>query len=102
MFFVSTPTESSSERSASQIDRVTQRLWRGVEEPVLSVAEGTSAVFILPMLLGAFRPRARTARAPALFQGYEDIHTAIAREKHDPSRVHRHCTDFGTEDDYSA
>jgi hypothetical protein len=35
---------------------VTQRLWRGVEEPVLSVAEGTSAVLILPMLLGAFRP----------------------------------------------
>ena len=38
------------------MDRVTQRLWRGVEEPVLSVAEGTSAVLILSMQLGAFRP----------------------------------------------
>jgi hypothetical protein len=44
------------ERSAPQIDRVTQRLWRGVEEPVLSVVEGTSAAPIYPMLLGAFRP----------------------------------------------
>ena len=26
------------------MDRVTQRLWRGVEGPVLSVAEGTSAL----------------------------------------------------------
>jgi hypothetical protein len=38
------------------MDRVTKRLWRGVEEPVLSEAEGTSAVLNLPMLLGAFRP----------------------------------------------
>ena len=30
------------------MDRVTQRLWRGVEEPVPSVAEGTSAVLNLP------------------------------------------------------
>jgi hypothetical protein len=44
------------ERSASQINRMTQPLWRGVEEPVLSVAEGTSAVLISPMLLRAFRP----------------------------------------------
>ncbi len=48
------------------MDRVTQRLWRGVEEPVLSVAEGTLAVLILPMLLGAFDHRnpitASTAR----------------------------------------
>jgi hypothetical protein len=29
------------------MDRVTQPLWRGVEEPVLSVAEGTSAVLNL-------------------------------------------------------
>jgi hypothetical protein len=43
-------------RSASPIDRVTQRLWRGVEEPVPSVAEGTSAVLILTMLFRAFRP----------------------------------------------
>jgi hypothetical protein len=49
------PTESSSLRSASLIDCVTQRLWRGVEEPVLSVAEGTSVVLLLPTLLGAFR-----------------------------------------------
>src|ERR1700743_2446078 len=33
-----------------------RRLWRGVEEPVPSEAEGTSAVLILPMLLGPFRP----------------------------------------------
>jgi hypothetical protein len=31
-------------------------LWRGVEEPVPRVAEGTSAVLILPMLFGVFRP----------------------------------------------
>ena len=35
--------------------RVTQCLLRCVEEPVPSVAEGTSAVLILPMLLGAFQ-----------------------------------------------
>jgi hypothetical protein len=38
------------------MDRMTQRLWRGAEEPVLSVAEGTSAVFKLPLLLVAFQP----------------------------------------------
>ena len=38
------------------MDRLTQSLWRGVEELVPSVAEGTSAVFNLPMLLGAFQP----------------------------------------------
>jgi hypothetical protein len=38
------------------MDRVTQALGRGVEEPVLSVAEGTSALLNLPVLLGAFRP----------------------------------------------
>jgi hypothetical protein len=32
------------------------RTLRGVEEPVLSVAEGTSAMLILPMLFGAFQP----------------------------------------------
>ena len=50
------------------------------------------------------------------FEGYEDIRTAIAREKqlkgclriksstlsHDQSRVQRPCTDLGMEDDYSA
>jgi hypothetical protein len=35
---------------------MTQRLSRGVEEPVPSVAEGTPAVLIFPMLLGAFQP----------------------------------------------
>ena len=50
------PPNRHPEGSASPIDRVTQRLWRGVEEPVLSVAEGTSAVLILSMQLGAFRP----------------------------------------------
>ena len=55
---------TASERSASQIDRVIQRLWRGaeepvlsgVEEPVLSGVEGTPAVLILPRLFGAFQP----------------------------------------------
>jgi hypothetical protein len=47
---------TTSERSASEIHCVSQRLWRGVEEPVLSVAEGTSAVLIFPMLFRAFRP----------------------------------------------
>ena len=41
--------EAALERSASQIYRVSQRLWR--------VVEGTSAVLILPMPLGAFQPR---------------------------------------------
>jgi putative endonuclease len=50
------------------------------------------------------------------FEDYEDIRTAIAREKqlkgwrrekkqphwHDQSRVQRPCTDLGMEDDYSA
>ena len=43
------PQNRHLERSASQLDRVIPRLWRGVEEPVLSVAEGTSAVLTLPM-----------------------------------------------------
>jgi hypothetical protein len=44
------PQTRHLERSASPINRPAQRLWRGVEEPVLSVAEGTSAVLIFPML----------------------------------------------------
>src|SRR6202044_1488143 len=55
------PQTRHPERSASPIDRVTQRLWRGVEEPVLSVAEGTSAVLILSMLFKAFRPQMSAA-----------------------------------------
>jgi hypothetical protein len=50
------PQNRHPERSAPQIYPATQRLWRGVEEPVLSVAEGTSAVLILPMPFGAFQP----------------------------------------------
>src|SRR5271156_6677610 len=46
---------TSSQRSPSQIYPVIQCLWRGVEEPVPSAAEGTSAVLILPTLLGVFR-----------------------------------------------
>jgi hypothetical protein len=36
------------------MDRVTQRLWRGVEEPVPSVAEGTSAGLNLPNAARSF------------------------------------------------
>ena len=56
MFFVKLPQNRHPERSASQIDCVPQRLARGVEESVLSVAEGTPALLILPMLFGAFQP----------------------------------------------
>jgi hypothetical protein len=54
MFFVKLPQNRHPERSAPQIDRVTQRLWRGVEEPVLSVAEGTSVVLNYPCCSGLF------------------------------------------------
>src|ERR1700733_2155373 len=47
MFFVKLPQNRHPERSASQIDCVTRRLWR---------SRRTSAVLNLPMLLGAFRP----------------------------------------------
>jgi hypothetical protein len=50
------PQTRHPERSAAPIDRVTQRLGRGVEEPVLSGAEGTPALLIYPMLLRAFQP----------------------------------------------
>ena len=43
----------------------TEALWRGVEEPVLSVAEGTPTVFLLPMLLGDFQPPKPTPGGPA-------------------------------------
>jgi hypothetical protein len=36
------------------MDRVRQLLWRGVEEPVLSVAEGTSAGLHLPHAARSF------------------------------------------------
>ena len=50
------PQSRHPESSASQIYRVVQRLERGVEEPVLSVAEGTPAMLVSRMLLGAFEP----------------------------------------------
>ena len=41
------------------MDRVTQRLWHGVEEPVPSVAEGTSAVLNYPCCSELFNHRSR-------------------------------------------
>ena len=61
------PQNRHPERSASQIYRVTQRLWRGAEEPVLSVAEGTSAVLIFPILFGAFQLPSPDRVAPLRF-----------------------------------
>ena len=37
---------TASERSAARIYRITDGLWRAVEEPVLSVAEGTPAMLV--------------------------------------------------------
>ena len=79
MFFVKLPQNRHPERSASQIDCVSQCLWRGVEGP--------RRCLFYPCCLELFDRRARTGRpclwlqAPALFEGYEDIRTAIAREK---------------------
>jgi hypothetical protein len=56
MFSSTLPQIRHPERSASQIYRVTQGVWRGVEEPVLSVAEGTSEMLIWSPLFGAFQP----------------------------------------------
>jgi hypothetical protein len=53
------------ERSASQIDRLTEGFLRGVEEPVLSEVEGTSAVLDFHMLLGAFDHRSPTLHGDA-------------------------------------
>jgi len=54
VFFFKLPQNRHPERSASQMDRVTQRLWRAVEEPVPSAAEGTPRVLLnLPMLLSS-------------------------------------------------
>ncbi len=47
---------TASERSASQIHRITEGLWRGVEEPVLSVAKRTPRVLILLTPFGPFQP----------------------------------------------
>jgi hypothetical protein len=49
VFFVNIPPPTRHpERSASQIDRLTQRLWRAVEGP--------RRCLCLPMLFGAFQP----------------------------------------------
>jgi hypothetical protein len=50
------PQNRHPERSASPTNRLTQRLWRAVEEPVLSGVEGTPALLISPMRFGAFQP----------------------------------------------
>jgi hypothetical protein len=63
-FFVKLPQTRHPERSASQIDRVTQRLWRGVEEPVPRVAEGTSRCLFCPCCSELFNHRARTGLFP--------------------------------------
>jgi hypothetical protein len=47
------------ERSASQIYRKRRALWRGVEEPAPSIAEGPGDA-CWQMLLGAFRPQTTT------------------------------------------
>src|ERR1700753_1521534 len=59
LFFFKLPQNRHPERSASQMDRVTQRLWRGVEEPVLSVAEGTPAMLNYPCCSELFNHRSR-------------------------------------------
>ena len=44
----STPKQSRHpERSAARIYRITDGLWRGVEEPVPSVAEATPAMIVI-------------------------------------------------------
>jgi hypothetical protein len=60
MFFVKLPQNRHPERSASQIDCVTLRLWRGVEEPVPREAEGTPTVLSYPCCSELFNHRART------------------------------------------
>ena len=75
------------ERSAAQICRITSALWRAVEEPVPSVAEGTPAVLRLRMLFKAFRPPKPDPGGPAAVFPW-------SREQAPP--------DLGFEDDYSA
>jgi hypothetical protein len=45
---------TASERSASPTDCLIRRLWRGVEEPVLSGVEETSAVLVSPCAARSF------------------------------------------------
>jgi hypothetical protein len=44
--FFNPPQSRHPERSAARICRITDALWRGVEEPVPSVAEGTQAMIV--------------------------------------------------------
>jgi hypothetical protein len=95
VLFVKLLQNRHPERSAPQIVRVTQRLWRGVEEPVPNVAEGTSAVLPLPMLLGAFRPLKppRTENQELAARKEAEAHSR------DHFRVQRPRTDLGMEHD---
>ena len=68
------PRNRHPERSASQIDRVTQRLWRVVEEPVLSVAEGTSAALSYPCCSELFDHRSATTESAAIRTGWSRVH----------------------------
>ena len=62
----------ASERSALQIHRMTQRSVRGVEEPVLSVAEGTPGLLVLPMPFVPFpTPKPVPGGLPRFFPGAE-------------------------------
>jgi hypothetical protein len=56
MFLVKLPLNRHPERSASQIDCVPQRLWRGVEGP--------RRCLFYPCCSELFNHRARTGRAP--------------------------------------
>jgi hypothetical protein len=56
------------------MDRVTQPLWRGVEEPVLSVAEGTSAGLIYPCCSELFNHRNPTTGSAAIRTGWSRVH----------------------------
>ena len=71
------PQNRHPERSASQICRVIQRLWRGVED--LALAEGTSAVLMLPMLFGAFQPPSPHRAAPLRFFPWAETKNLLAR-----------------------
>jgi hypothetical protein len=76
------PQNRHPERSALQLDRVTQRLWRGVEGP--------RRCLVSPMLFGAFQPPSAHRAGPAsgFFSG--QIGTTL---------VQRPCRGLGMEDD---
>ena len=71
---------------------VTRRLWRGVEEPVPNVAEGTSTMVNLPMLLRAFQPpsphraaRYGFSRIPPLVHALKLFHPGTSTSRRKPS-----------------